>query len=79
MTGSPTALGLKFLTFPAPITGSLSIATFFRDGKPVNPEEAIAVFGAPDFDIRGPAATVETNRGTAGDLVKTGTAADTTW
>jgi hypothetical protein len=24
MTGSPTALGLKFLTFPAPITGSLS-------------------------------------------------------
>jgi hypothetical protein len=32
-----------------------------------------------DDDIRGPASTVETNRGTAGDLVKTGTATDTTW
>jgi hypothetical protein len=40
------------------------IDKFFRDSKPVNPSEAIAAFGTPDFDIRGPASTVGTNRGT---------------
>jgi hypothetical protein len=55
------------------------IDKFFRDGNPVNPEEAIAAFGTPDYDIRGPAATVTTNLGSAGDFVKTGTATDAAW
>jgi hypothetical protein len=43
------------------------------DGKPVNPSIAAAAFGAPTYLIRGPASAIETNGGTGGDFVKTGT------
>jgi hypothetical protein len=48
------------------------------DGKPVNPSIAAAAFGAPTYLIRGPASAIETNGGTGGDFVKTGTVIDAT-
>jgi hypothetical protein len=45
-------------------------------GTPVNPPVAMAEFGEPTYRIRGPASAVETNAGTGGDFVKTGTISD---
>jgi hypothetical protein len=47
-------------------------------GRPVNPSVAIAALGTPVYDLRGPALGIGTNRGSAGDLTKTGTVSDYT-
>jgi hypothetical protein len=56
-----------------------SESTMPRSVTPMRLEEAIAAFGTPDFDTDGPASDIETNHGSGGDFVKTGTATDATW
>jgi hypothetical protein len=45
-------------------------------GTPANPSLAIAEFGPETWSIHGPASAIETNTGTGGDMVKTGTVTD---
>lgn len=60
------------------ISPTTHIASFIDTGAPVNPADASAAFGTPDFLFRGNASGFPVNQGTAGSLSQTGTITDVT-